>query len=114
MQSKTKSFTKALSLVLCVAMLLATAVFAGAAETADLSIGNAQELADFAAAVDGGETYAGKTVVLTADISLPEGNWNPIGDEAAAVNIFAGTFDGQGHKISGLTISNNYGTFSSE
>ena len=54
-----------------------------------------------------GETFGGKTVKLTADIVLNEGDaadwaknppkyaWSPITD-------FLGTFDGQGHSISGL------------
>lgn len=40
---------------------------------------------------------------LTADIVLT-GEWTPIGNND---NPFTGTFDGKGHTISGLTISNN-------
>ena len=51
--------------------------------------------------------FAGKTVKLGADIvvnsnmSAPAFEWIPIGSSSA---LFAGTFDGQGHTISGLYI----------
>lgn len=40
---------------------------------------------------------AGKTVVLTADIDLGRVNFSPI-------PIFGGTFEGNGHTISGLNL----------
>ena len=72
-------------------------------------IETAAQLADFANSVDGGENYQGKYIALHADLDLSGmGNWNPIGAEGAAAKnlncIFAGTFDGQGHTIKGLTI----------
>ena len=81
---------------------------------------NAAQLKAFAAAVDGGNTYANQYVVLGASIDLSGiDNWNPIGDEAKdSANIFQGTFDGQGYSISGIKISaevqaeGNYGLFS--
>ena len=39
---------------------------------------------------------------LTADIDLSDETWTPIGDSYS--NAYTGTFDGQGHTISGLTI----------
>jgi len=69
-------------------------------------IGTAQDLIDFAALVNNGQ-YGAKAV-LTADITLTEPWTAPIGvitgDENAAVGpgAYAGTFDGQGHKISGF------------
>lgn len=72
-------------------------------------ISTASQLSDFAKSVDEGENYSGKYIVLDADIDLSEsGNWNPIGAEGAASKnpdkIFAGSFDGKGHVIKGLTI----------
>ncbi len=71
-----------------------------------VSITNLAELEAFRDDVNAGNTYAGKTVVLTNDIDL-EGSetnlWTPIGTNADAV-YFAGTFDGQGHTISNLYV----------
>ena len=78
---------------------------------ADLTISTAQNLKDFANRVNNGETFAGKTVVLTADINLGGSSSNkqtPIGTSS---NPFSGTFDGGGHKITGLYIDPE--TFSS-
>ena len=71
-------------------------------------IGSAAQLAAFAAAVDGGDSYEGKYVVLTGDIDLSSiANWNPIGAEGSSGTFFRGTFDGRGYTISGLTIAAN-------
>jgi len=67
----------------------------------------AEELAGLAQLVDGGNTFAGKTIKLGDDINLEvyAGNeerisFNPIG---YGYNIvFKGTFDGQGHTIKNL------------
>ena len=64
-------------------------------------IATAEELFEFAAAVNGGNTAA--CAVLTADITLTGENWTPIGKENAC--MYEGTFDGQGHTISGLHCS---------
>lgn len=87
-----------------------------------LEISTAAELASFRDRVNAGMTYEGLTVKLTANIDLStQGNWNPIGnrytlkdgtsvDTTEEVNkayrkAFKGTFDGQGHTISGLFIN---------
>ena len=87
-----------------------------------LEISTAAELASFRDRVNAGMTYKGLTVKLTADIDLSnQGNWNPIGNRYALNNgkpvdttkekykayrkAFMGTFDGQGHTISGLFIN---------
>ena len=83
-------------------------------------VSNAAQLAAFATAVDGGNTYEGKYVVLSADIDLSGiDNWNPIGQEGKdSTAIFQGSFDGKGHSITGLKINaeisseGNYGLFS--
>ena len=87
-----------------------------------LEISTAAELASFRDRVNAGMTYESLTVKLTANIDLSnQGNWNPIGNRyvlnnGAAVDTtkneniasrkaFMGTFDGQGHTISGLFIN---------
>lgn len=89
-----------------------------------LEISTAAELASFRDRVNAGMTYEGLTVKLTANIDLStQGNWNPIGNRYALNNgepvdttnekdkpyrkAFIGTFDGQGHTISGLFINSN-------
>lgn len=75
-------------------------------------ISTADELRLFASMVNGGQTRI--SAKLTADIELnntegwenwgstpPANSWTPIGD------YFTGTFDGQGHTISGLYYVNN-------
>lgn len=71
-------------------------------------IGTAAELLGFANMVNGGESFSGKTVVLTADIDLANQEWTPIGQTNGyyAETYFQGTFDGQGHTISNLSITN--------
>ena len=42
---------------------------------------------------------------LTADIDLTGKKWTPIGDGSMSKYGYQGTFDGQGHRITGLTIT---------
>ena len=51
-------------------------------------------------------TFEGKTISLTADIDISGNEWEPIGNPYGNTGIFMGTFDGQGHTVSGLTINN--------
>jgi len=106
-----------LSLLLALIMvisLLPSAVFA-AEEAAvvhdDLAqsnevyqIGTAAELFAFAATVNGGTNTV--DAVLTADIDLGGEAWTPIG---TAAYPYIGYFNGQGHTVSGIAISGNYG-----
>ena len=74
---------------------------------ADVAIGNAAELVAFAKSVnEEGVSYNGKTVILTDDIDLEGISWEPIGQTSGynAAIFFQGTFDGQGHTISNLTV----------
>ena len=64
-----------------------------------LSIGTAADLVAFSEAVNAGAVDA--VAALTADIDMTGVTIEPIGTEA---NLFIGTFDGQGHVISNLTI----------
>lgn len=72
-------------------------------------ITDADVLRTLADIVDGGYNFSGKTVVLDEDITL-SGEWEPIGEyDGTADNntSFCGTFDGNGHIISGMTITNS-------
>ena len=68
-----------------------------------LKIYNGSELAWIAAQVDGGETFAGKTVKLMNDIDLANIAWNPIGVSGDSMP-FSGIFDGNGKTISNLYV----------
>ena len=59
-------------------------------------------LKNFAANVNGGNAYKGKTVVLGADIDLKNEEWTPIGNSTTS---FQGTFDGNGKTISNLNVN---------
>ena len=78
-------------------------------EAGNYVIERGSELAWMAAAVNGtlpvesrATSYANKTFVLNADIDLGGNEWTPIGVKA---NHFNGTFDGNGHTIKGLKIT---------
>ena len=101
-----------LILALCFT-LLPTAVLA--ADSNKTSITTKDELLQFAEAVDKGE-YKDKTdavVSLDADLDLTGVAWTPIGSDFAAdgtlKNYFSGKFYGNGHTISNLDFSENYG-----
>ena len=73
-----------------------------------LEIGTYDQLVNFRNKVNAGASYSGMTVKLTADIDISERAWTPIGAKHrekinADSNVFQGTFDGQNHKITGLT-----------
>ena len=101
-----------LILALCFT-LLPTAVLA--ADSNKTSIKTVDELLQFAKAVDNGE-YDDKTdavVSLDADLDLTGVAWTPIGSVFAAdgtlLHYFSGKFYGNGHTISNLDFSENYG-----
>lgn len=71
----------------------------GFVNTQTFNIAKAQDLIDFAARVNSGETDI--CARLTADINLSGKTYTAIGTRD---NPFVGTFDGQGHKISNLHI----------
>lgn len=74
-------------------------------------IKTAEQLAFLAEQVNGGETYQGKYLQLEADLDLSGREWAQIGigerktDGGTVTKPFAGTFDGNNHKISGLTLT---------
>lgn len=66
-------------------------------------VGNETDLAGLATDVNDGDDYSGKTVKQTADITLT-GTWTPIGTSSGN-HPFKGTYDGNGHAVSGLNVS---------
>ena len=80
-----------------------------------VTIGSAEELMAFRDAVNSGTPYKKSinpySVILTADIDLSSvSNWMPIGYSTGNVedsHIFSGTFNGNGHVISGLKVNQN-------
>ena len=58
--------------------------------------------------------YSGKYIVLGADIDLAGEAWTPIGHMANGTQAFRGSFDGQGHKISNMTIGSKAAPVSAE
>ena len=66
-------------------------------------ISTAAQLAWLAQQVNNKNVFSGKTVMLTADIDLGEQEWTPIGKNRW--RSFQGTFDGNGHIVTGLKIS---------
>lgn len=98
------------ALVLCLAMVPISAFAAG-----KTAIRTVDELLQFAKAVDNGE-YDGKkdaVVWLEADLDLTDVVWKPIGSvfdgDGNLLHYFSGKFYGNGHTISNLDFSENYG-----
>lgn len=76
----------------------------------DLTISTAEELKAFADAVNAGNYFDGKVVVLANDIDLGGIEWKPIGQTsgdtpASPARYFLGTFDGGNHTISNFKIT---------
>lgn len=101
-----------LILALCFTLLPTAAL---AADSNKISITTVDELLQFAKAVDNGE-YDDKTdavVSLDADLDLTGVAWKPIGSvfdrDGNLLHYFSGKFYGNGHTISNLDFSENYG-----
>lgn len=72
------------------------------------------DLKTFAAKVNGGNNFSGKTVKLTTDISLKDVEWTPIGNVISYPGTtFKGTFDGQEHTISNMTVNDKTAGYAS-
>lgn len=107
---------KVLSFLLTLCLVMTFVPMAAFAEGPDkISITTVDELLQFAKAVDNGE-YDDKTdavVSLDADLNLTGVAWKPIGSVFAAdgtlQHYFSGKFYGNGHTISNLDFSENYG-----
>ena len=75
-------------------------------------ISSAQDLADFAALVNGGETTA--NAVLTGDIDMSKlQSWTAIGDwnTGAVSSAYCGHFDGKGYTINNFNFTSNKNYF---
>ena len=107
---------KILSLLLSFTLCLTLLPMAAFAEEPDkISITTVDELLQFAKAVDNGE-YDDETdavVSLDADLDLTGVAWKPIGSvfdgDGNLLHYFSGKFYGNGHTISNLDFSENYG-----
>ena len=110
---------KLLSLLLALCLVMALVPMTAFAEENEqsnkTSITTVDELLQFAKAVDNGE-YDDKTdavVSLDADLDLTGVAWKPIGSvfdgEGNLLHYFSGKFYGNGHTISNLNFSENYG-----
>ena len=101
-----------LILALCFTLLPTAAL---AADSNKISITTVEELLQFAQAVDNGEydDNADAVVSLDADLDLTGVAWKPIGSvfdgDGNLLHYFSGKFYGNGHTISNLDFSENYG-----
>ena len=77
-------------------------------------IATVDDLKAFAAKVNDGNNFSGKTVKLTADIDLKDVEWTPIGNVISYPGTtFKGTFDGQEHTISNMTVNDKAAGYAS-
>ena len=102
-----KSFKSALTVLLSLMMILvmfpanAFAMDGEGTKENPYEIAAADDLYEFAIKVNEGDNTA--CAVLTADITLPiDKNWTPIGKDKD--HMYNGTFDGDGHTITGLSV----------
>ena len=82
-----------------------------------VTVDSARVLAALGQEINKGKDYAGYTITLTKDIDLAGFEWTPIGSgkiyTTNAYNVkvyhdvFRGTFDGNGHTISNLTVNSD-------
>ena len=107
---------KVLSLLLTLCLVMTFVPMAAfAAEANKISITTVDELLQFAKAVDNGEydDKADAVVSLDADLDLTGVAWKPIGSvfdgDGNLQHYFSGKFYGNGHTISNLDFSENYG-----
>ena len=112
---KKKLLSLLLALCLVMALVPMTAFADENEQSNKISITTVDELLQFAKAVDNGK-YDDKTdavVSLDADLDLTGVAWTPIGSVFAAdgtlLHYFSGKFYGNGHTISNLDFSENYG-----
>lgn len=71
-------------------------------EKVTMTISTARQWNRFAANVRNGNTYAGKLIKLTADITFDESTLLDFGTAGTGNAAFSGTFDGNNHSIKGI------------
>ena len=69
-------------------------------------IGSGEDLVAFAELVNSGDGTANAVLTADIDMSASSAAFQPIGKESA---MYSGTFDGQGHKISNLNVTFDFG-----
>lgn len=93
--------------LLCIALLLSSFTRANAQyqsyEKTDLKITSAMDYLSFVNSVNSGNDYSGKIIRLTKDIDFTGMDFSLIKDN------FAGTFDGCGHVLSGISYTGDGG-----
>ena len=104
-----------LSLVMVLSLLPASVFAADDAVSADLTISTADDWKSFAKDVADGNDYKDKKVVLANNIDLGGSEGNPTAMAGkwvsySDIKAFAGTFDGQGHTISGIYFNDTNST----
>lgn len=98
---KTAFFPRVTAALLALCLLLSLCPTAYAEER-QLAVGTAEELSALAKRCTSDDYSRGLTVLLTADI-------NAVGQDIS-IPIFLGTFDGQGHRIYGLRLTQSAST----
>lgn len=83
-------------------------------EKTEFILNEASELAGLAKLVNDGTSFEGKTIKLDSNIDLDSNSWTPIGlykteEDVDIKKAFSGSFDGNGHTISGLKINSTTG-----
>ena len=63
------------------------------------------QLAAFANAVNNGNTFAGKTIVLANDLDMSAHYWTPAGDNGSTSRRLMGTFNGNDRTITGIKMN---------
>ncbi len=120
---------KALSIILFATMIISlfafptSAAWDGTSVSASLKgegtqaspylVETAEDLAFLAKSVNEGNSYEGKYIIQTADIDLGGKEWTPIGfqdindakTDGKAAAPFSGVYSGLGHKVTGLSIT---------
>ena len=77
----------------------------------EFTIQNGSQLYNLSKLVNAGTDFTGKTVKLDDDINLNDKEWTPIGNTNSGGKYFNGTFNGSGHTITGLKITNANGEY---
>ena len=67
-----------------------------------ITITSVEQMNELASNVNNGTTYSGTTFLLAGNLDFTGKTFTPIGNSDR--NCFSGTFDGQGHTISGITL----------